>query len=128
MSVGTIMSVGTAITGIRPSVIQFSSDSCTLFQKLMNIWGVLEYRIPRNTVGMSYSTWYAKQMSHSCRHVQVYGIRHTAYGIRHTSCVIRHGSCVMHYARCPYPPSWYQSSSSLLTLTCELRVARTFFW
>ena len=34
------MSVGTAITGIRPSVIQFSSDSCTLFQKLMNIWGV----------------------------------------------------------------------------------------
>ena len=29
-----------AITGIRPSVIQFSSDSCTLFQKLMNIWGV----------------------------------------------------------------------------------------
>ena len=29
-----------AITGIRPSVVQFSSDSCTLFQKLMNIWGV----------------------------------------------------------------------------------------
>ena len=55
------MSVGTAITGIRPSVIQFSSDSCTLFQKLMNIWGV--YRIPRNTVVPGYCTctlypWY----------------------------------------------------------------------